>query len=296
MTQRSLVAAIIVGTLGALTILISPGFVGLVASQFNLSDQAAGYVAAWDINACAIAIGLTTFLLPRFDWRRLGSVGMALLAAGSIATAGCSGYDALIVARVVAGIGEGLAIGVSFAALGLAANPDKAFAWYLVAALSVGAAVLFVMPDAQAAFGSRPLFAFIALAAVVALLAAAYMPAGARGVAESGGTRYAINWPMALLALVGVLLYFVAQGAVWSYFERIGHANGIAPQTIGTTLAFSSVAGIAGALLAALLPARGGRALPLVLGSAISLISFMLLGGRVSPVALVIAGLAFNLA
>jgi len=130
----------------------------------------------------------------------------------------------------------------------------------------------------------------------VSLWPAASMPSCPPGAEKPGQGRYAIQWPMALLALAGVLLYFVAQGAVWSYFERIGHASGIAPQTIGTTLALSSVAGIAGALLVALLPARGGRALPLLLGSIVSLISFLLLGGRVTATGLVVAGLAFNIA
>ncbi|MBS0393148.1 MAG: MFS transporter [Proteobacteria bacterium] len=293
--NRALASAILVGTLGALTILISPGFVGLVAAQASLTDQQAGYLAAWDINSSAVAIGLTTFLLSRFDWHRLAFVGLALLAAGSLATAACSGFDSLVVARVIAGMGEGIAIGVSFAALGVERNPDKAFAWYLVAALSAGAIILFALPGAQALAGTRPVFATLGIIAGLSLWPARWMAAAPPGASQPGEARFKIHWPMALLALAGVLLYFVAQGAVWSYFERIGHANGIAPQTIGTTLALSSVAGIAGALLAAALPANGGRTWPLLGGAAVSLASFLMLNGHVTSTVLVISGLAFNL-
>lgn len=295
MNNRALAGAIVVGTLGALTILISPGFVGLVAAQAQLSDQAAGYLAAWDINSSAVAIGVTTFLLPRFDWHRLGFAGLLLIAVGSFATAASGTYDLLVTARVVTGLGEGLAIGVSFAALGVAPNPDKAFAWYLVAALTASALILFALPSVQEWVGTRPVFGGIGAAALLSLWPAAWMPASPPGTSRPGEGRFTIHWPMALLSLSGVLLYFVAQGAVWSYFERIGHANGIAPQAIGTTLALSSVAGIAGALLAALLPARSGRAWPLLGGALISLASFQLLAGQVTTTRLVISGLAFNL-
>lgn len=293
--NRPLAGAIIVGTLGALTILISPGFVGLVAAQGSLSDQAAGYLAAWDINSCAVAIGMTTFLLPRFDWHRLAFVGLALLAAGSLATAASGGYDSLVIARVVSGAGEGIAIGVAFAALGVEANPDRAFAWYLVAAMTAAAVILFALPSIQASVGTRPVFAAIGIIAGLSLWPVRWMPAFPPGTSRPGEGHFRIHWPMALLALTGVLLYFVAQGAVWSYFELIGHANGIAPQTIGTALALSSIAGIAGALLAALLPAGVGRTWPLLGGAVVSLASFLLLIGHVGATGLVVSGLAFNL-
>src|SRR5688572_20731029 len=58
---RALIAAIVLGTMGALTIMIVPGFVMLVGAQSALDDRQLGFVAAWDINAAALAIGVATF-------------------------------------------------------------------------------------------------------------------------------------------------------------------------------------------------------------------------------------------
>src|SRR3954469_1484068 len=83
---RGLTAAVILGTLGALTIMIVPGFVMLLGAQSGLNDQQLGYVASWDINASAAAIGFATFLVARLSWRQLALGGLVLLVLGSFLT------------------------------------------------------------------------------------------------------------------------------------------------------------------------------------------------------------------
>src|SRR5579883_2016117 len=150
---RGLVAAITLGTVGPLTILIVPGFVLLVGAQSGLDDRHLGFVAAWDINSMAAMIGLATFLICRLNWRHLALVGIALIALGDLLTSLSHGYPAIVAARICAGTGEGLAVAVSFAALGSAANPDRAFGVYLVVCLTVAAGILAVLPSAQERFG-----------------------------------------------------------------------------------------------------------------------------------------------
>lgn len=128
---RGLTAASALGIIGALTIFIAPAFLGLVADQGRLGDAGAGYVISSDIDIMAVAIAVATFLITRTSWRQLALVGLGLIAAGSLATAFVHAEGAFFGARVCAGTGEGLAVGVSFAALGQARNPDRAFGAYL---------------------------------------------------------------------------------------------------------------------------------------------------------------------
>jgi cyanate permease len=53
---------------------------------------------------------------------------------------------------------------------------------------------------------------------------------------------------------------------IWSFLERIGNANGLSPQAIGTVLAVSYVAVILAALIVAWLGARIGSAAPIFMG------------------------------
>ena len=106
----------------------------------------------------------------------------------------------------------------------------------------------------------------------------------------------AIHWRLAIAGLLGVFLYFLAQGAVWSYFGEIGVASHVAPALIGRALAISSLAGIGGALLAVVVCTRSNRRLPLIASAVISVASFVLLLGQVSGIAFVVSGILFNAA
>lgn len=293
---RGLTAAAALGIIGALTIMIAPGFLRLVADQGRLGEASAGYVISSDIDTMAVAIAVATFLITRFSWRQLALVGLSLIAGGSLATAFVHTEGAFIGARICAGAGEGLAVGVSFAALGQARNPDRAFGGYLVAGLTISAVILLLMPVLQPRVGTAPFFVGIA---VLALLVGALVPWLALGnIATGAGTSgpTGIHWRLAGAGLLGVLLYFLAQGAVWSYFGEIGAASGVRAAVIGRALAVSSVAGIGGALLAVMISTRFGRASPLVASALVSAASFLLLEGHMSEFAFFTSGVLFNAA
>jgi predicted MFS family arabinose efflux permease len=291
---RGLVAAIILGTVGALTILIVPGFVLLVGAQSGLDDRHLGFVAAWDINTVAALIGIATFLISRLNWRHLALAGVALIVLGDLLTALSHGYSGIVAARICAGAGEGLAVAVSFAALGSATNPDRAFGIYLVVCLTVAAGILAVLPGAQARFGAASVF--VALGAVTLASGALlpWLPARNPRAAAWAGAPPPVSRLLAFAGLSGVFLNFIAEGAMWSYFGRIGAASGVAPVTIGAAMGLSSFSGMGGALLAIMVVNRLGRILPLVVSGLISVVSFWLLQGHVTAAALLAAGVLFN--
>ena len=291
---RGLVAAIVLGTVGALTILIVPGFVMLVGAQSGLDDRHLGFVAAWDINTVAALIGLATFLISRLNWRHLALAGVALIVVGDLLTSLSHGYPGIVAARICAGAGEGLAIAVSFAALGSAANPDRAFGVYLVVCLTVAAAILAVLPSAQERFGAATVF--VALGAITLASGALlpWLPACNPRAAAWAEAPPPVSKVLALAGLSGVFLNFIAEGAMWSYFGRIGAASGAAPLTIGLAMGLSSLSGMGGALLAIGVVNRLGRIAPLAVSGVISVLSFWLLHGHVTAGALVTAGVLLN--
>ena len=293
---RGLIAAIVLGTVGALTIFAVPGFVMLFHSQSQLTDRQLGFVAAWDINASAAAIGVATFFISRLNWRVLALVGALLIVVGSLGTAASHGYASIVMARVCAGVGEGLAIAVSFAALGSAANPDRAFGIYLIVGLVASAAALALVPILEASVGAPTTFVGIAAVALVSALLLPWLPSCNPKITPT--TLLAVTWsrPLAFGGLAGVFLYFIAQGAMWSYFERIGNASGVDAVRIGQALAISSFAGGAGSLVAILLSTRCARVWPLIVSGLISLVSFYLLSGHVVVSTLIVAGILFNFA
>ena len=294
LNARGLTAAVVLGTLGALTIMVVPGFVMLIGGQSALDDRQLGYVASWDINASAAAIGLATFLIARWSWRQLAAIGLVLIVAGSLFTAVNHTYTAMVAARICAGVGEGLAIAVAFAALGSAVNPDRAFGIYLVVGLTASAAILGALPTLQSRFGSPAVFESMAGLTLLSMTLLPWLPRGADTLSPHTEATAPVSKHLAAGGLVGVFLYFIAQGAVWSYFERIAAASGVDPVVTGEAMGISSFAGVGGALASVALVAPCGRRWPLIASAVISLVSFALLHGHVTGTALVAAGILFN--
>src|SRR6185436_16355695 len=125
-------------------------------------------------------------------------------------------------------------------ALGCAPNPDRAFGVYLVVGLTVSASLLALLPILQASFGSPSVFAGIAVVTLATAASLVWLPQCSPAAASLGEEVTAISKHLAVSGLVGVFLYFIAQGAVWSYFERIGTASGVDPLVIGQAMGLSS--------------------------------------------------------
>jgi len=99
--------------------------------------------------------------------------------------------------------------------------------------------------------------------------------------------------------LLSILLFWAEQNDVYAYAERIGNAAGIDGQFIGFSLGVANLTGFVGASLVAALGTRLGRLAPMVLSTALTVISFVVLMGSVGPwtflVAISTAALCWNI-
>jgi predicted MFS family arabinose efflux permease len=284
-----LISAVIIGIIGALVIFITPGFLAVIAAQSGLDDAHLGYIAAWDIDAIAVGVGVSAFLLTRCNWRKVVAVGLGLITLGNVATSFSLSYEAIAASRAISGAGEGIAIGFAFAALGRASNPDRAFSIYLVAGALFGSVLLYALPHMVQIWSPQTLFLASAALAALSSLCLLHFPNGRASEDDIFAAGGGINRSFAIGALLCVFLYFFATGAVWSYAERIGQASNLSGETIARGLSIGTLAGVAGAGLAGWVPSAWGRIMPLLVSGVVSVISFQLFLGTVAPTIFIIA-------
>lgn len=280
---RSLTAANYLGSIGALTIVILPGIVGVIADTLQLSPGQVGLVMSADIITMAVSMGITAFLIHKLNWRVLAVAALAVLLAGSLLSIRADSYQAMVFARLVAGIGEGMAVSVAFAIFGGTHNPDRQFGIYLVVILSVAAILLYFIPGLLASGGKAYVFAVISLLVAINFLFVSWLPVshGEEHI-SSDDAGEPLPYVLVGLGLATVFLYFMAQGEAWAFMERIAAHAGLSGQTIGNSLALSNVGGIVGALIAALVSVRFGRACPIIISAVISVVGLMLLLGDIN--------------
>jgi predicted MFS family arabinose efflux permease len=294
--SRSIVSAILLGVVGPEVFIVQPGFVQGMVQYLGFDDRAAGYVASaemWGIELTTVAL---TFAAQRLNWRRtvLWSLSVMVVAnAASTLVTDVVGFAAL---RLLAGIGAGGLISLSFGAIGLTSHPDRNFGYLIMWVLTYGALALWAMPTIYEWGGLDGLLWFFAAFPLVTLPWLRDFPENGENVVQVEKDAVDLPGSSKTLALAAMFTYFLAQGVVWAYLFLIGIAGGLTEQQVANGLTISQFAGIAGALGAAVTAGRYGRPVPLAVGILLGAAMLYFLVGEFSATAYLVAVSVYNLA
>ena len=264
--RKTLWSIFLIGVIGPEVFIVQPGFVQGLVEYLGFDDQGAGYTASAEMFGLAATTVLMTFIAHRLNWRKVVLISVLVMFFANLASAFVSNLDTFIVLRFIAGLGAGSLVSLSFAAIGLTGNPDRNFGLMITWVLVYGALVLWIMPMAYELTGMTGILLFFALFPLSALPLIQYMPASGEDQLQSGEAGTSLAPQFKIMALAAMLAYFTAQGVVWAYLFLIGTAGSLSEQAVANGLMLSQFAGIGGALLAAVLADRFGRAIPLAVG------------------------------
>ena len=292
--RQRLIAAILVGVIGPEVFIVQPGFVQGLVQNLGFDDQSAGYAASievWGITATTLVM---TFFAHRFNWRKVITGSLLVVALANAACLAVHSKEAFVALRFLAGAGAGSLISLSFTTVGLTENPDRNFGYLIMWVLLYGAVVLYLMPAAYAISGMTGTLVFFAVFPLVALPLVKAFPENGETTAAVEADAVNLSAPLKSLALLAMFAYFVAQGVAWAYLFLIGVAGGLTEQQVATGLTLSQVAGVAGALLPALVGHRFGRWRPLTIGIAGGAVCLLFLIGRFQYFPFAVWGCVYN--
>ena len=264
--RSTLWSVIQIGVIGPEVFIVQPGFEQGLVENLGYDDQGAGYTASAEMFGLAATTILMTFTAHRLNWQRVVFWSILIMFAANALCAFTTDLNTFVVLRFIAGIGAGSLVSLSFAAVGLTKNPDRNFGFYIMWVLIYGAAVLLAMPAAYEIAGMQGVLIFFALFPLVAIPFIHNLPLTGESAAQVEVDAVNLSPPFKLMALLAMLAYFMAQGAVWAYLFLIGTSGGLSDQAVANGLTMSQFSGIAGALLAALVAKKYGRSIPLAIG------------------------------
>lgn len=286
----------LVGVIAPEVFIVQPGFVQGLVEHVGFDDQGAGYAASWEMFGLATTTILMTFIAHRVNWRTviLGSLIIMFLANAMCTLT--TDLNTFVALRFIAGLGAGSLVSLSFAIVGLTSNPDRNFGLLIMWVLTYGAIVLWAMPSAYAYAGMSGALWFFAIFPLIAVPFIKHLPANGESVAQVEEDAVNLTTGMKTLALFAMLAYFMAQGVVWAYLFLIGLAGGLGEQAVANGLTLSQFAGIAGAMLAAIMAHRFGRSLPLTIGILGGALCLYFLVGSFEFMAFAVAVCVYNFA
>jgi len=196
----------------------APPALPLQRAELGLTLLESGFIATTFNVLGGLAGMLVGILCDRYGHKRLGVLGLAVMAAGGALGAAAPGYGVLLVSRFVEGAGFILftVSGAALIAASVPAGPDRARAFSLWSSYmpAGGGLALLAAPLALAAAGWRGLWAVLALAALAgAVLVARVVP-----VARYGGVT---SLRLAVESLrspggIALALLFACYVAQWS--------------------------------------------------------------------------------
>ena len=289
-------ATIAIGLAAATLPAVLPLMVGVLARQFGIGTEQAGYVVAMNMGGILAGSLSCVLLARRFAWGPLIVAGLCITVAGNALTMLTASLAPLIATRLVSGWGEGVVGACCYALMGQARLPGRSIAFYAGGQSIVGAAGLALLPSLMVAYGWHVFYVLVSIVAVPALL---LTPLAVRGreravKATERGTADQAPSAAGYVALAAILLFFVGIAMIWAFMERLGVRQNFSLTQLSVALSASSIAGLAGSLVAGALADRLRVQIGLAIGLAVIVGSLaLLLTGSFYPYMAAICGLYF---
>jgi predicted MFS family arabinose efflux permease len=242
-----------------------PIIVGALMEARGFGETAVGLLGSAELGGMAAASLLAAGPLRRRSRRGFGLAGVAIAVVGHGLSALPLSYSALLMMRIVAGVGEGIAVASGGAAAAGAAEPDRLFAESTVIVGLLGGLLLTALPYVSVPYGPAGAYCALAILSLTVIPFVLWLPdpPPLRGDEAEEGTP---NRALGLLAITAFLLFALGQNGLWTFDERIGVGAGLSVETVGLALGVTSLLGLAGAGLAWWINVRVGRSLPIVAG------------------------------
>ena len=292
---KAVFATTLMGTAAIIMFLLLPLLVGAVAETVEATEQQLGLLASSDLFGFGIGAFIGLFWARKVNWRMTTIALLALLIlANFLSVFMAANIELLCLSRLVAGLAQGSLLAIYSAHITDTLKPEKYYAYYLAVQTATSGIGLLLLPQFIEKWGIIPVIHFQTLLAVLSILAVIlWMPL--RGFAREliDGKKIRINWKASLPALLGLIAFFVAQGGVWAYMERVGNSQGINAQFIGFALSIAMGGSFFGSLVASYLEVKYGRKRPLIFSAIFQIICLILIFSNLGKWTYFGAGLVF---
>jgi predicted MFS family arabinose efflux permease len=251
--------------------------------DFGLTTQQAGDLGTVELTMLAISSSLVTPVVTRVSHRKLAMYGAAFAVLGLIISVMSVGYGAMMIGRVITGLGSGLAISGANAAVAAREDAERIFALIWTMGGGITASLTYGLPHVVTD-GNYPMgFGVLLLLCLAGLPFMVWIPAqpnlseepssvgDTEPSKEESDAKASIYGPAAIMALLGIFIYSVAEQALWNFGYYIPVQAGVPEEVVGGILSVTVLMGLAGGAFAAWFGVRMGRVWPIVIGSLVSL-------------------------
>jgi len=294
--SRSIVAALtLLATIAPAAAVLSPLLVGAYVTDMGFTPQQGGKIIAAELIGAALSSLSTFFLISRVNWHKILYGALLIMFIGYVTSCVVTTFDVFLVVRFISGLALGTLMTMTIVVAGMMKDPERAFGFWSLGQIIFAVIGFAIFPKFLPMIGLDGFYIFMAIAMVLLVFPARFMPQAGIINNNESGTVTASKWMVGIGALA-VFLFYTAIGSVWAYVERIADQAGLEADTIGYVLSISSLLGVIGAGAATWISTKYGRFLPSAAGYILVGIGILLLFDLTSLIFYVLASLVFKFA
>lgn len=296
MRSKNVMRMLWMGLLGSVTVLpvlILPNLVGSVVDEFNFTETQASTAASLNFIAGAIIALVMAFNIRSLNLQKIAVVSL-LLAAVSDFLSGYTGDNIYLfmIMRALAGLGQGAAYTAVMSSIARTNDPDRGYGMLMTMQFGISALGLYLIPMVLPIAGIQGMFIGLTAMDLIGVFMALKLISSKRGtdvnVHDENDLSH-VEWKVifsgaAIMVILGLCFLETAMTAQFSFTERVATQRlEMSPEAVGSILAIASLLGIPGGFGCVLLGTRFGRAIPLFMGLATSVVGVTLLALAKDP-------------
>jgi predicted MFS family arabinose efflux permease len=240
-------------------------------------ESAVGAMFSFENAAFFITLLLISGPIARISRARTAVAGILVLIVGNVASAYAGSFDALLIGRVITGIGAALVAAAGTAAVASSMQPERIFAIITILHNIILSAQFKIIPYVTTETDPTGCYLTMAAFGVVSLPLCGWLLPPRKTDADEGNLATLLlsapNRSFALVVLMGLLLFEVGQSGLFTFLDQIGIQAGLDADGRGSIMSATSFMGMSGAVLAAWLGTRFGRAWPVTIGLTLNVVA-----------------------
>lgn len=278
---RSLTAAIYLAIIGYGVLVGIPVISTAWVTLLGFTETQVGRVAGADLGGLSIGSVIAALLAAKMNRQLLVFIAIGITVAANVLCLLTVDYAAVLLLRLMAGIGSGIYTGVAVATLGATSKPARALNLLLFVFAFSQALELYFLPI----LSMNGIYWVFIVCNIIGLPLLRWLPArparidpvllesgladSARGAGKGGegapGLLAGVPRRAPWLVLIAVGFSYINIGAYWTYIELASQASPDAdPQWVSQSLVWASFCSIVGCLVATVISDRFGLARPLL--------------------------------
>jgi len=256
----------ILGSVSILPLLVLPTMVGALIDYADFTESEAGWVAAVGGMGGALAAIAIALRIRHLDPRKLAVVGLITLALFDAASmlVGELPVWLFLTLRALSGMGGAATYAAVMATIAAMPNSERGYGVFMVFQFTLSALGLYTLPLVLPDINVTGMYLGLAVAAVLALSQTGSVIRRAARVEESSFELHMLLKSAAILAMLAIGLFEVANNMHFTYAERIGVDLAIPDYHIGEILGIATMVGVPAAFGVVWLGERYGQVRPII--------------------------------